>query len=107
MSDGFSLVMPFVTVASKGGPHDDVSYVAGYEMGLLAAKLAEVAELRRYEYRAPLPIRRENLPQADLIGMRHNYTIVVDGHADLMPYDAGDEWVYVTFVMADAGEPQS
>lgn len=35
----YDLVMPFVTVTSAGGPHDDDAYVAGFEMGALDACL--------------------------------------------------------------------
>lgn len=97
----YSLAMPFVTVSSVGGPHDDVSYTAGYEMGLLAARLDQV-ELLQSEYRPPLPLRRENLPQADLLAMQHSYTMVVEEHGELTPQDARNEWVYVTFVAPGA-----
>lgn len=62
------LVMPFVTVASKGGPHEDNSYVAGYEMGTFDSML---------KYNRPAVhsqnILTENKPQADLIAMHHGY----------------------------------
>ena len=35
----YGLLMPFVTVVSKGGPHEDESYAAGWEMGVLDARL--------------------------------------------------------------------
>jgi hypothetical protein len=64
----YGLVMPFVTCASKGGPHDDGSYVAGWEMGALDAYLS---------YHQPslhvVAIHAENVPQADLIAMKHGY----------------------------------
>jgi hypothetical protein len=63
----YDMVMPFVTVTSKGGPHDDDAYVAGFEMGRLDSEL---------EYTTwPLvrTIRTENVPQADLIAMRHGF----------------------------------
>lgn len=44
----YGLVMPFVTVSSVGGPHDDGAYVAGYEMGALAVRL-QMAELLGFE----------------------------------------------------------
>lgn len=67
--DEYGLVMPFVTVASKGGPHDDRSYVAGYTMGLLDIylKLGEVDD--------PAPIPSDCLPQADLLALKHGYTM--------------------------------
>ena len=87
MADEYELVMPFVTVASKGGPHDDQAYVAGYEMGLLAADLQYApGEFER-------TIRAENLPQADLIAMHHGATM------ERLPMEDGapEEWVFVRF----------
>lgn len=62
------LVMPFVTVASTGGPHDDAGYAAGWEMGALDAELrhSRPADLRRTVHSA-------NIPQADLVAMNHGY----------------------------------
>jgi hypothetical protein len=84
MADGdYSLVMPFVTVASKGGPHDDDSYTAGWEMAsldaLLAQQPAEVA----------MSLHSANVPQADLIAMRHEFVMRTE------QYD--DEWVSAEF----------
>lgn len=65
----YDMVMPFVTVTSKGGPHDDDAYVAGYEMGLLWA------DLRYSTWPMTRTVRTDNLPQVDLIAMRHGYTV--------------------------------
>jgi hypothetical protein len=64
----FGLVMPFVTMSSKGGPHDDISYTAGWEMGALDARL-------QYEHPAVMDIQihAENVAQADLIAMHYGY----------------------------------
>ena len=64
------MIMPFVTVTSKGGPHDDESYACGWEMGALDALLgfghpSSVAQA----------IHSSNLAQADLIAMRWGYTL--------------------------------
>lgn len=78
----FGLVMPFVAVASKGGPYDDNAYTAGYEAGLLDARLHyQKPEL------LPLTVHSANLPQIDLIAMRRGYT-VKEGPAD-------DEWAMI------------
>ena len=74
MSDneaGYGLVMPFVTVASKGGPHDDASYVSGWAMGALDARLGAVMRQMSHEE----TVRDVDLPQADLIAMKHGYRI--------------------------------
>jgi hypothetical protein len=70
----YGMVMPFVTVASKGGPHDDESYAAGFEMGGLDATLKALAPFTAL-VRMPVTIRSVNREQADLIAMKHGFTI--------------------------------
>lgn len=71
------LVMPFVTVATKNGPHHDASYAAGWEMGALYAELeySLTPQLDRV-------IHTSNAPQADLIAMHHGYLAEINptGH---------------------------
>lgn len=90
---GYGLVMPFVSVQSKGGPHDDAAYAAGYAMGLLDAELGgSVFDQGR-------AIRIEDRQQADLIAMRHGFIAefhdasehMCDDHAHEAP-----EWVLMT-----------
>lgn len=71
MSDepAFELVMPFVTVASKGGPHEDQAYVAGWEMGALDAFLQHGYVVNPWQQ----TIRTDNVPQADRIAMKHGW----------------------------------
>lgn len=64
----YELVMPFVTVRSNGGVHDDDSYAAGWDMGALDAQLAS-----REPFVSKM-IRTENIPQADLIAMKNGYS---------------------------------
>lgn len=79
------LVMPFLPVASKGGPFDDAAYAAGYEMGLLDALLGHA-----YTFGHPSRvIRTENRAQADLLAMRHGWRITFHEH--------DDEWVGAEF----------
>lgn len=66
----YHLVMPFVTVASKGGPHDDESFCIGYLCGQWDERLAMA---HRVSYEAT--VQTTALPQLDLIGMRHGYTM--------------------------------
>lgn len=80
---GYGLVMPFVTVTSKGGPHDDESYVAGYAMGQLDATLASGVP------KHDVTIRADCEAQADLLAMRYGYRSVIG--------DVDDGWVYATF----------
>ncbi|MGD9989059.1 hypothetical protein [Pseudonocardia sp.] len=90
--DHAELVMPFVVVASKGGPFDDDAYTAGYEMGLLDAALAAggIAIGQR-------TLREENRAQADLIAMRHGYVAEFQ-HSDV------EGWVYMRFTRPEADD---
>jgi hypothetical protein len=84
----YGLVMPFVTVASKGGPHDDAAYVAGWEMGALD----EVLDLADgIAVSVDRTIRAENREQADLIAMKHGF------RAEFDTDDEHPEWVHVRF----------
>jgi hypothetical protein len=65
----FSLLMPFVVCQSKGGPYDDEAYVAGYEAGLVDARLDSGVDA----FMADWLCHADNAPQLDLIAMRHGY----------------------------------
>jgi hypothetical protein len=84
----YDLVVPFVVVASKGGPYDDEAYCAGWQMATVDSKLANCPEglkgLRMVVYSA-------NRPQADLVAMRHGFTTIVED-------TEYDEWLDVTFL---------
>lgn len=85
----FDLVMPFVTVQSVGGPHDDNSYVAGYEMGSLDKVLTQRAlQGAMTPFRSVL--RADNRAQADLIAMQHGYAMSVNATED-------EHWIGVEF----------
>lgn len=81
----YAMLMPFVTVASKGGPHDDNSYVAGWEMGALDHRLG----MSRWAFSTTL--HAENAPQIDLIAMKNGYEV------DLQPYEDYPEWCLAKF----------
>lgn len=68
-TSAYSMVLPFVTVASKNGPHEDQAYTAGWEMGVLYEKLRTTPHEMQI-----ITILTENLPQADLILMKYGYT---------------------------------
>jgi hypothetical protein len=82
----YGLVMPFVNVVSKGGPYDDTAYVAGWAMGGLDARL----EHRRLA-RVSETIRTADASQADLLAMKHGYSV------KLTDTDY-DEWTFAEFV---------
>lgn len=64
----WSLEIPFVTTASKGGPHDDASYTAGWEMGTLHAALED-----NHSLAVERVIHSSNAAQARLIATYHGY----------------------------------
>lgn len=74
---GYDLVMPFVTVASKGGPHDDDAYTAGWEMGALDAFLSAARPVAHKQM-----IHAVNAEQADLIAMKNGYKACVRSDDD-------------------------
>lgn len=84
----YDLVMPFVTVASNGGPHDDASYAAGWEMGALDHRLAAAAVDGQV---VTATILATNVEQADLIAMRRGYAMDID------PFEDAPEWTSVLF----------
>lgn len=82
----YAMLMPFVTVASKGGPHDDNSYVAGWEMGALDE------ELKRTTWAIDKVIHTANREQADLIAMKNNFKAVIT------PSQEHPEWSTALFI---------
>lgn len=95
MSDDRELVMPFVAVATKGGPYDDEAYAAGYEMGRLDVTLERLAGANADPILITT-IQADNREQADLIAMRHGFIAEtaladVDGWAHLRVRPAATE----------------
>lgn len=79
------LVMPFVTVASSGGPHDDAAYVAGSEVAQIDVELRVAQVVNAVP--CPRYVRTDNVPQLDLVAMRHGFEVV------FTPWDEHpDEW---------------
>lgn len=83
----YGLVMPFLPVKSRGGPHDDDAYVAGFEMGRLDCALA----LRPKTPLHMTTIRTDNVEQADLIAMNHGFRCSAERSPEY------PEWTYVVF----------
>lgn len=90
--DTHSLVMPFITCASNGGPHDDDAYIAGFEMGYLDASLSSAKALGVLV--AESMIHAVNRAQADLIAMKHGYSTRFTAVEDTT------EWLHVTLAYA-------
>lgn len=79
------LVMPFVTVTSRGGPHDDDAYTAGYECGSIGTSLAVMRAVGGSQS-LTVTAHAANRPQLDLLAMRYGFTAEdvdpgPDGHA--------------------------
>lgn len=82
MSD--ELLMPFLPVQSRGGPHNDDAYSAGFEMGRFDGLL----QAGWWPENHPLPIHGENREQADLIAMQYGYTAEIT--------DETEGWINMT-----------
>lgn len=75
-----ALLMPFVLCESKGGRFDDEAFTAGFALGELDRDLSLALHSNmnpgerymRIEYRA----------QADLIAMRHGFTLTLSSEQD-------------------------
>lgn len=85
----WGLVMPFVVCASRGGPYDDQSFVAGYAAGRLAVLLESLATCGGSGTR--FTVHTGLLPQLDLMAMRHGFTL------DSAPCPEADGWSTATF----------
>lgn len=79
----YDLVMPFVTVASKGGPHDDQAFTAGWECGVLDTRLQAMEGAACIVERWVMP---ELVPQVDLIAMKHGLAVRRAEQVEAGPY---------------------
>lgn len=80
----YGMVLPFVVVASKGGPFDDDAYTAGFEAGQMFESLSHIRMHTPDIYmKLAMPIHAANREQLDLIAMHYgltaNFTEVADG----------------------------
>lgn len=91
--EGLELTMPFVSVTSNGGPHDDESYACGFEMGSLDARLRVAAFLGTKPEREV--IHTSNVEQTDLIAMKHGFKTSFYENTYSEHYDPN--WTDVTF----------
>ncbi len=86
----FEMVMPFVVCESQGGVYDDDAYVAGFEAGRLdMALLLATPLLPGSEIKDPVPYHTANLPQLDLVAMRHGVTLIAEESEE-------PGWTYLT-----------
>lgn len=89
-----SLVLPFVTAESRGGPHDDDSYTAGFECGILWSALGIAASTNA----TPNPgiFKRANLAQIELMAMNYGFVTGWEPARDEEGTEH-DEWIAVSF----------
>lgn len=85
----FDLVMPFVVVVSSDGPFDDDAYVCGFEAGDIDRYLGSDGVYLPWT----VTVHTDNLPQLDLIAMRHRYRMLVLEHEEPV-----EGWSLVQFV---------
>lgn len=76
--------VPYNVTTSKGGPYDDVSFMAGIQFGQIRAFL-----YGRYTAAATALVYSEMLTQLDLLAMAHGYTCDV--------LNADEVWTHVGF----------
>jgi hypothetical protein len=102
MSD-YEMVMPFVTVTSKGGPHDDDSYVAGFEVGEIHGELRTVHNFcgalgsDKPSLTIAKTVHTANLEQLDLVAMAHGFTMRTVGDQPGEVASIFEEWTHVEF----------
>lgn len=93
----YGLVMPFVTVTSTGGPHDDAAFTAGWVCGRADQTLEA---LTGHLARIVIGCHPSVVPQLDLIAMRHGYRVEVSPWAE-----HPEEWCEVVITNEQDGEP--
>lgn len=84
----FSLLMPFVVVASKGGPYDDPSFTAGYRMGQADETLRMARAIGAEEIMVTY-VKIECEPQLELLAMRYGFALkrtFADGPSGMAHY---------------------
>jgi hypothetical protein len=95
-------VIPFEIVASKGGPHEDLAFVAGFRLGSLNAAFSIGHRCGEPSVMSVM-LRCEELHQADLLAMSHGF-VATANIAALTPDNEGSdghEWHAVTFQKVD------
>lgn len=84
---GYEMLVPYVSCISNGGPYEDISFTAGFEMGKLWAICTMLANAGLASFE--MTIRTENRQLADLIAM--NFGAHVIDMPDLVLPDDGTE----------------
>jgi hypothetical protein len=92
----YSLVMPFVVCASKGGPYEDQAFVAGYQAGLLDKALSVMAAVGSGELTST--VATPLVPQLDLVAMKHGFRMQAEPAGD------AEGWSFVKFGRSEVAE---
>lgn len=87
----YGLVMPFVTVASKGGPYADDAYAAGWAMGVLDERLSAPWLQQHTD-----TVLADDVEQAELVAMRR-------GFATERRESGVEGWVFMSFIRTGDG----
>jgi hypothetical protein len=95
----YGMVLPFVVVASKGGPFDDDAYVAGFEAGQMFESLSHIRMHSPDIYmKLAMPVHAANRDQLDLIAMHYGLTAKFT--------EVADDWLALT-LSAGTNRPDS
>lgn len=86
-SPEYELRMPFVICKSNGGVYEDAPFVAGWRLGALDARMGMATTIDALPQ--PTYIQETELPQAELLAMKHGYMMTTD--------DSDGEWIHITF----------
>lgn len=76
--------MAFPIVKSNGGPFDDVSFGAGWNLGSLSARLSTAASLDMFVY--PQILESDLSTQVDLIAMQFGFSMETEPHPNIPGY---------------------
>lgn len=88
--DEMELVVPFIVCQSKGGPYDDLSFVAGFQSGMVdrALQVAAQCDAQSVRFTVATPL----VPQLELLAMNRGFPVVeAESSAEWA------EWSLVTF----------
>lgn len=94
-ADPEEFAMPFVVTSDNGGPFDVDAYTAGWEMGILAARLSAAVF-----HQLGLPhvtIMVDNVPQVDLLAMAHGCRAYVVPWDESVAEEIVEGWAHIGF----------
>jgi hypothetical protein len=93
----WELTVPFIACTSQGGPYDDLSFAAGFDLGQLFAQMEKATEpIKRY-------VRGPSFRQLDLLAMHRGWVLTMLTGPDVDPDD--EEWLEVELTHQDDRDP--